>query len=206
MKSKAMQIRLNNLLDEIKEIEQPRSNYVLRHFVVAQHDTPKAQRKQILSELQVMMFSLADLNDDLKLMELDKSEIVDVLNSNAPKNTKIRAGIMADKKSREIISTELTLTGRMRECETLLEMLDEIPAFTREEYEAEQPLYWQKRITRQFQYGQMGDAGNLDAVRQMLTEVGSYSPVPPMKFDMLKGVVRNEPDDTNSNLITSGSN
>lgn len=199
--------RLSTLINEMRAIEQPRSNYVLRHFVVAQHDTPMAQRKQILDELRSMMFFLADLNDDIKLAQLEKDEFIEKLNNESISDTeRIRTEIFADKKSREITSNEMTLTGRMRECETLLAMLDEIPAFTREQYEAEQPLYWQKRITRQFRYGQMGDAGNLDAVRQMLTEVGTYSPIPPMTFEMIKGIVQNEPNDPNRNLPAGNGN
>ena len=139
--------RLSTLIDEMRVVEQPRSNYVLRHFVVAQHDTPMAQRKQILDELRSMMFFLADLNDDIKLAQLEKNEFIETLNNESFSDTeRIRAGIFADKKSREIASNEMTLTGRIRECETLLEMLDEIPAFTREQYEDEQPLYWEHRV------------------------------------------------------------
>jgi hypothetical protein len=173
------QKQIEGLLGEMRELGQPRSDYALTHFVVGQHDLPGAQRKQILDELQAMMFSLGDVSDEKKLAEIDLAEALELLDRKfgyEREREEIRIGGLR----RKILSIEMHLEGRLRECETLLAMLDRIPRYTREQYEAEEPERWARRLTRQFVLHQRGDFGNLDALLQMATEPGQAKPAFPV--------------------------
>jgi hypothetical protein len=173
------QKQIEGLLGEMRELGQPRSDYALAHFVVGQHDLPGAQRKQVLDELQAMMFALADVNDEKKTAEIDLAEILELHDEKHGYEWQ-REEIKIGGLRRKILSLELHLEGRLRECETLLAMLDRIPKYTREQYEAEEPEHWARRLTRQFVLHQRGDFGNLDALLQMETEPGKAKPAFPV--------------------------
>jgi hypothetical protein len=174
---KNRQENLRSLLDEMQELSQGRSNFALRHFVVGQHDLPGRQRQQVIVELQGMMFELANQADEIKLAELEIRELqVALLNS---KNTDIdieRLKIKITQKERQIEQINIRLTGQLRECDTLYVMLQELPKYTKEQFEAEEPAYWSRRLPRQFTLSQRDVGGNLTAILEMLTEPGKEKP------------------------------
>ncbi len=172
---KETQSKIQSLLDEMRELGQPRSDYMLRHFVVGQHDTPAVQRKQVLDELQALMFALGDMNDELEIANIDKRAF-DEQAKTAKGFDLERIHVEIRKANRKALSLELSITGRLRECETLLALLETMPKVSREEYEHQQPEYWQRRLTRQFFLGQRDHGGNLDAILQMATEPGQFKP------------------------------
>lgn len=168
--------QLRELLDEMRELAQPRSNFALRHFVVAAHDTPARQRQQVLLELQGMLFELADRKDEINLLELDIEELNELISKETDERSAMRLIIQRNGKQRKIESLTMLLDGRLRECDTLYGMLNEIPKVSNAELEAQEPDYWQKRLTRQYAVGARDVGGNLQSIIGMLTEVGKPRP------------------------------
>ena len=60
----------NALQEALAEIQQPRSEYQLQHFVVNQHDTEPQRYRQCLTEIQAISYTLRTVK-----LELQKSEI-----------------------------------------------------------------------------------------------------------------------------------
>jgi hypothetical protein len=168
--------KLQSLLNEMRELAQPRSNFALRHFVVAQHDTPARQRQQVLLELQGLMFELADRKDEIVLLELDIEELNERLEAETNPRQQTRLLIEQAGKRRRVESLQMLLDGRLRECDTLYAMLDEIPKVDNAELERQEADYWSKRLTRQYMIGQRDVGGNLNSMMGILTELGKPRP------------------------------
>jgi small-conductance mechanosensitive channel len=187
---KTRQENLRSLLDEMQELSQGRSNFVLRHFVVGQHDLTGRQRQQVIVELQGMMFELANQADEINLAELEIRELqVALLDS---KNTDIdieRLKIKIAQRERQIEQINIRLTGQLRECDTLYAMLQELPKYTKEQFEAEEEAYWGVRLPRQFALSQRDVGGNLTAILEMLTEPGKAKPSVAISIDQLVAIM-----------------
>jgi hypothetical protein len=167
--------QLHELIDEMKALSQPRSNFALKHFVVGQHDLPARQRQQVILELQSMMFELANQYDEICLARLDIEEFEEALEK-AEGRSRQRIQIQIDQKRRFIDGVEIGLTGRLRECDYLYAMLQHMPKVTAEQLEAEEDSYWAMRLSRQFLLAGRDPGGNLTAVLQMLTQPGKPRP------------------------------
>jgi hypothetical protein len=185
---KTRQENLRSLLDEMQELSQGRSNFALRHFVVGQHDLPGRQRQQAIIELQGMMFELANQADELRLAELDIEELQAGLKGKTGVEAE-RIKIKIGQKERQIEQINIRLTGQLRECDTLYAMLQELPAYTKEQFEAEEAAYWSRRLPRQFNLAQRDAGGNLTAILEMLTEPGKEKPSVAISMDQLVAIM-----------------
>lgn len=182
------QAKLQTLLDEMEELSQGRSNFALRHFVVGQHDLPGRQRQQVILELQSLMFEMADTADSMRLLEIDIDELQDQLGS-AEGRSKTKVEIQIGQKSRQVQALRLLLVGRMKECDTLFELLSVIPKVSADQLEAEEAEYWKARLARQFYVSQRDVGGNLNAILQMATVPGRSRPVLPAEINEVAGVI-----------------
>lgn len=187
----------SKLMQEMFALAQPRSNHALEHFVVLQHDMPGRQREQILAELESLSLAVAGFYDDYENAQLDLEEcdekwqhdsemrfgsgVTDVQRERATARAEIEKRTLR----RRMVNLHLAMTGRMREIHFLMKLLEKIPAYDREKFEQEEGTYWSKRLPRQHLLGQMGDAGNIEAVLQMLAEVGKPRPELPLTMPML---------------------
>jgi len=124
-----------------------RSRFQLRQFVIGQHDTAPMQWRQILIEAQ-------DLAYKIRMAELDverkKIEIHKLLSTGDPLDA-----IEAEEKQLGVTLTERTLAGAHMELGWLQELADEVGPYSQEEIEADQPEYWQARLSRQAGLDQM---------------------------------------------------
>jgi hypothetical protein len=178
--------QLHELIDEMKELSQPRSDFALKHFVVGQHDLPARQRQQAILELQSMMFELANQYDEICLARLDIEEFEEALDKTEGRQ-KQRIQIQIDQKRRFIEGVEIGLTGRLRECDYLYAMLQHMPKVTAEQLEVEEEAYWAMRLSRQLLLAGRDPGGNLTAILQMLTDPGKPRPELAAEFvDALK--------------------
>jgi hypothetical protein len=166
---------IEQALQEIEEFAQPRSDFALAHFVIAQHDLPARQRKQALDELQVLLYAIYDLRDKRELAEIELEE----LNASQPANNfeRRRNEVRKRQLQREIWNIDFALRGREREAVTLLRLLEQIPKCTREEFEAQEAEYWRRRLTRQWQELQLGGGGNLSSLLGAMTMPGRAMPL-----------------------------
>jgi len=144
------------------ECQMPRTRYQLEHFVVGAHDTPEMQFVQVCRELEALYYTIKEVGMANKKTEL---EIV-----------KLRAtkddidAIDADIKELGLERTRLVAIGARRELDTLIDIYDQIPHFTREQIDVSQPGYWQARLSRQANLqGMAGGTGwaHLEALDQI---------------------------------------
>jgi hypothetical protein len=163
------------LRDDLEMIQQPRSDFALRHFVIGQHDLPGRQRAQAVLELQGKLFSI-------KRSRIAKARIL-LLIEKQKKIFETGDQMKQQEAQLEIQSAEVDLAeldlgmlGAVREANTLLAILATMPKYTREQLESEEAEYWQRRLTRQYIVGQRDLGGNLDAVLQVMTEPGTAKP------------------------------
>lgn len=179
---------IESLAAEFAEFQQPRSDFVLKHFVAGQHDLPGRQRAQVVMELQSKLFAIKRgkvergrlrLKGDRAQRRYESGDALD------------QQEAMLDIDSAEVDMQELNLAmmGAVREANTLLAILSTMPIYTREQLEAEEAEYWMRRLTRQYVIGGRDVGGNLDAVLQTLTEPGQAKPVTLGSFDEVKGLL-----------------
>jgi len=146
------------------EIQQSRSNYQLEKFVVNQHETPEMQYLQTLIELQRLYYTIRSVSLQMKKAEIEisrKRATGDEIDE-----------IEAQMKELNLEQTRVVGIGAFRELEKLLSIYDSFEhKYTREEIEAAQPEYWNKRLHRQATLeaigGNQAQAGHLDSLRQI---------------------------------------
>jgi hypothetical protein len=147
------------------DIQKPRSRYQLEKFVAGQHDTPEQQYRQILLEIQSLVFGV---KYNVLEMKKIKAEIKELRAS----GNEIDA-IEAEIKELGLEQTNLLMLGAQREIKDLVEMWEAFDhKYTHEEMEEAQPIYWDMRLTRQAALEHMGNDGkvgwaSLDALRQI---------------------------------------
>lgn len=125
----------------IAEIQQVRSEFQLRHFVIGQHDTPEMQFFQCCIELQDMEHKLAHAT-------LTRRETEIKIARQRSKNTPL-GDVKAEKLELGLRQQALAEIGARREVEILRRILGEMEHFTRAEIEQAQPEYWRLRLQRQ---------------------------------------------------------
>ena len=137
---------LNKVVSELQnaflEIQQPRTEFTLRHFVVGQHDTIEQQYAQCVLEMQIKY-------DNIRRALLSKKRIEIEIKELESKNTEIDL-IDAEIKKIDLEAQDRAIVGAWREFQVLYKIWNEFPKkYTRQELDLAQPEYWQKRIARQ---------------------------------------------------------
>ena len=143
----------HEILEAIKEVQQPRSKFQLEHFVLNQHDTEEMYDtlKTIDFEMrkkQIQIKRLKESSDELDAIEVEELEF-------------------------SLETTNRLLVGTFRELSHLIDLYNSFPVkYSREQLETAQPDYWMKRLTRQVNLDLLGNNGNvnpanLDALRQI---------------------------------------
>lgn len=153
-----------DVLEAIAEIQQPRSDFQLEHFVVGQHDTEEMQYYQCLIELQSLYYTIRMVSLELKKAEVEIAR----LRATGDEIDELDAQI----KEIGLEQTRVVAVGSFRELDKLLKIYNSFPKkFSRSEIEQAQPDYWKKRLTRQATLESVGGtqavASNLDSLRQI---------------------------------------
>jgi hypothetical protein len=146
------------------EVQQARSNFQLEKFVVNQHETLEMQYVQTLRELQQLYYTIKSVSLSMKKAEIEISR----KRATGDEVDEIEAQI----KELSLEQTRLVGIGAFRELEKLLSIYDSFGhKYTREEIEAAEPEYWNKRLHRQATLeaigGTQAQAGHLDSLRQI---------------------------------------
>lgn len=142
---------LDPTYEQIAEIQQQRSEYQLRKFVIGQHPSPEMQYYQACLELQDMEYklALASLTRERTLLEIErlrKEGIGDPVKR-----------IDADIKELELQQHQLAVIGAQREVAVLRRILSEMPRYTRAQIERAQPEYWKRRLSVEPRLLQLGE-------------------------------------------------
>lgn len=151
------------LADAIHAIQQPRTNYQLRHFVVGQHDTEPRRWWQCVLELQIKIQNLKRATIQRRQIERKIAALQD-----GDDESRDQAALLA----LDLEDQDLAILGALRETETLYAIFRAFPrGYTRDELDAAEAEYWQKRLTRQARHefnatGTIG-VGNQEALEQI---------------------------------------
>lgn len=137
---------LNSMVSKMEnaflEIQQPRTEFSIRHFVIGQHDTVEQQYAQCVLEMQIKY-------DNLRRALLTRKKIQIEIRELESKNTEIDS-IDAEIKKIDLEEQTRAIVGAWREFQSLYKIWNEFPKkYTREELDMAQPEYWEKRLTRQ---------------------------------------------------------
>lgn len=150
------------------ECQMPRTRYQLEKFVVGAHDTPEMQFVQVCREIEALYYTIKEVSMSVKKTELEIQKLrasgdsIDALD--------------ADIKELGLERTRLVAIGAGREYETLVDIYDKMPHFTREQIDASQPDYWQSRLGRQANLQIMSGGANW-AHLEALDQVGVLQPM-----------------------------
>jgi hypothetical protein len=153
-----------DVLLAMAEVQQARSNFQLENFVVNQHDTDEMRYQQTLIELQQLYYTIKTVSLEMKKTEIEINRLRET-------NDEIDA-INAQIKELGLEQTRLVGIGAFRELDQLLKIYNSFEKkYTREEIEAAQPDYWNKRLSRQATLeaigGTQAQAAHLDSLRQI---------------------------------------
>ena len=172
--------RMRKLWQRFEDSGPGRSEFKMRHFVIAQHDTVPQQWRQVVIEVQGQYFEMQRIRMDVELKILDLEQMESRFKGDDSYQDR-RQAILMEKKKLSIASSDLSRKHRLRECNILYGILMELEesnggVFTQEQLEADEETYWIKRLSRQMytnmQSGGGPGSGNLEAVAQMLTDAG----------------------------------
>jgi hypothetical protein len=148
--------------DAIAQIQQPRSRYMLETMILGEHDTAEMRFYQCVIEIsdKLRKYQLAEVSRDRLERDIERLE-----SSSDPD-----ADLDLREKRIEHHFLVAVMRGAARELSDLFDIYNSIPHFSREEIDANQPTYWQARMTRQTEMQAL--AGNvqwaqLDALRQV---------------------------------------
>lgn len=142
-------------------VVRERSDYQLQHFVIGQHDTPEMRYRQILIEAKNLMFKIRNAEIELEMTQLK----IDKLESTDNKIKHLRA----EQLRLGMNMTLDALEAARRELAYLSELMKEYRYYSPEDIEANQPEYWEKRLTRQASTDRMAleqgiSAGNITSM------------------------------------------
>ena len=119
------------LQQALAEIQQPRSEYQLQHFVVNQHDTEPQRYRQCLIEIQAISYTLRTVKLELRKTALEIAR----LRASGDEINEIEAQI----KEVGMEQTQLVMIGAERELEALTNIWLDFPKhYTHEQIEADQ--------------------------------------------------------------------
>ena len=173
-----MQARLFRLMDNLPnllnanhplfvalaEIQKPRSKFQLENFVIGQHDSDEQKYKQTLLEIQSLIYTIRTVKLELKKQEIEIARLIACGDEIAAIDAQIKMIGMEQ--------TRLVMIGAERELSDLVEIWESFPVkYSYEDLEANQPIYWENRLTRQAQLEAVGKGevnwSSLDALRQI---------------------------------------
>ena len=129
-----------DILLAMAEIQQARSNFQLEKFVVNQHDTDEMRYVQTVIELQQLYYTIKTVSLEMKKTEIE----INRLRETEDEIDELDAQI----KELGLEQTRLVGIGAFRELDQLLNIYNSFEhKYTREEIEAAQPEYWNKRLS-----------------------------------------------------------
>ena len=153
-----------DVLLAMAEVQKPRSQFQLEKFVIGQHDTDEMKYYQTVTEIQNLYYTIRTVSLEMKKTEIE----IDRLLATGDEIDEINAQI----KELGLEQTRVVGVGAFRELSDLIQIFDSFEKkYTREEIEAAQPNYWNKRLNRQATLelagGSQAAASHLDSLRQI---------------------------------------
>jgi hypothetical protein len=172
---------LDTLQSAFAEIQQPRTDYELQHFVVGQHDTDPQKYAQCVLELQIKF-------NAVRRALIYKRRILAEIETLKTKADDPLSTYDAELKAIDLEEQDMAMIGALREFQALYRIFKTFgKQYTRQELNGAQEEYWRLRLTRQANQDLLASGrvsvGNIDALRQI-----GRSPVP--QLDHVRDVER----------------
>lgn len=187
-------------------INYGRAGFKMKHFVVGKHDMPWAQWQQALIEFKGQAIQVEEfaIDQEILALEIERLEIA----VREHEGDWEMASFDLRKKRLRYAELELDRTFKIRECESLWAIIQQIEEtnggpFTREQIEAQEPEYWMRRLTRQWREEQLPGIGHIRALLQMYTEPGELKPLMPGQSVATLLAVMGYPDDKIAQLTST---
>lgn len=143
-----------NIQERINEIQQSRSEYQIKKFVIGQHHSPEMQYYQLCIETSGMIQTIAETELRIRKVKAEVKELKETC--------KESDSIEAEIKLLGIQSLETHLLGSKRELAYFEKLFDEYPEYTRQQIEDAQESYWETRLTRVAQLQMLSRQGGVD--------------------------------------------
>lgn len=167
--------KLKMINDAFDAVNQPKSDFQIKHFVVGQHDTPERQYVQCVIQLHTLVCNI-------KLGEIKRRKTLIKIRDLKNKDRDELTQLDIDEEELALEQIEFGLKGALREFACFFAILKSFPKqFTYEEIQRAEMTYWSLRLSRQAQedieaHGRIG-VGNQDAMWQ-----AKFFPNPATKF------------------------
>ena len=156
-------IKAKELKNAFMEIQQPRTDFALKNFVVGEYETPERQYMQVTEELRraYQMIKISMLEKEKIKLEIEE------LRESGNQKDEIEAQI----KEVHLEDLDASILGKLREFDCLYAIFSSFPKFTHEQLEKAEENYWRIRLSRQAaedlaSHGRIG-VGNTEALRQI---------------------------------------
>jgi hypothetical protein len=159
-----LNVNVADMLSAFDEIQMPRTEYHLKKLLIGSGDTEADRYAHCVLEMMVKWDDLRLVKLHVEIKEIEIAELIE-------KGDKVSL-LNAEIKKIELEQTNRARLGAMREFKALYRMWLEYPhKYTRNEMDADQPEYWNRRITRQVNQdilatGRVGQ-GNQDMLRAL---------------------------------------
>lgn len=151
----------------IVEIQQPRSEFQLQKFVVNQHPTEEMRFYQTCLELQDMIYKYKTAKIDIERQQIKISRL--------RKSGDELDELKAQKIELGMDQTKLAMIGAEREMIGLAKIFDSFSKkYTREEIEAAQADYWEKRLSAGAQNMLMSSGSISSAQIEAMQQAGIF--------------------------------
>lgn len=172
------------LLKSIEDLQQSRTDFQLKYFVINQHPTDEMKYKQCLLEIQSLYFSLSNLDLDIE------SEIIkkDRLSSS---NDELDL-IETKKINLKLQQNKLSRLGMLRELDSLLVILNSFDKhYTKEEIETNQEQYWKIRLMKEYEIENISRSPSQASIIKTLIDLDElqYVPTEVTNLDDKKGEI-----------------
>lgn len=141
-----LQLKAPEIKEELQaaflEIQQPRSNYALKHFVVGDHHGVSTREySQLVEELRRAHSEIKRSLIGKQKVEIERQAMLD-------KGDKISM-LDAELKTIELEDLQAYILGKLREFACLYSLWEKYPKYTHEQLEAGEAEYWRIRLTAQ---------------------------------------------------------
>lgn len=157
---------IENLREDINAIQQNRTNFQIENFVVGQHFTPQRQKMQCITELRTRLFNIRGYQLDAEKLNVEIEQSCqggDRMDSFEDRLCHVEI----EKKKLQLAQIELERLSQVREAECLYAIAQSLPHYSYEEYQEAEDLYWKLRLNEQLELSNIGDRGNLQAIKQI---------------------------------------
>lgn len=132
-------MNFEEIQESIAAVQQPRSNFQLEKFVIGQHQTQEMQFYQVCIELQSAIYALRSAELDAQIIEAKIQRLLE----SGDEVKKLKAKKLQLEKEQLLFA----VVGAKREFEHLYAIYNSFEKkFNRDEIEAAQKIYWEKRL------------------------------------------------------------